>query len=184
MRRHHAPRIRRGPDGRLTAAGRPAVRLASGLKQWWLDGKLHRPDGPAVETDSGTRWHYWRGVKVPRQLIESPRSLSPAEILKISNAEIRRCWCEAYGLEDVLIDLARDGHARIIHQETEPSRRLWEIQGITDVDENHPRYVEVHCSSTGKTFFLRVPPNVKTCHAAVAWTFAMNQKKYVPNSET
>jgi hypothetical protein len=31
---------------------------ASGNKQWWLNGKLHREDGPAVEyADGGKEWY-------------------------------------------------------------------------------------------------------------------------------
>ena len=35
----------------------PAVERADGTKAWWLNGQLHREDGPAVERADGTkRW--------------------------------------------------------------------------------------------------------------------------------
>lgn len=36
----------------------PAVEYANGDKSWWLNGKRHREDGPAVEhADGDKRWH-------------------------------------------------------------------------------------------------------------------------------
>jgi hypothetical protein len=35
----------------------PAIEYAGGHKEWWLNGKLHREDGPAVEYASGGK--YW-----------------------------------------------------------------------------------------------------------------------------
>ena len=36
----------------------PALELANGDKEWYLNGKLHREDGPAVECADGTKeWH-------------------------------------------------------------------------------------------------------------------------------
>jgi hypothetical protein len=35
----------------------PAVEWASGDKSWWLNGKRHREDGPAIEwADGGKEW--------------------------------------------------------------------------------------------------------------------------------
>ena len=34
---------------------------ANGDKHWWLNGKLHREDGPAVEYAGGTKYWYLNG---------------------------------------------------------------------------------------------------------------------------
>ena len=34
---------------------------ANGDKEWWLNGKLHREDGPAVEGANGDKWWYLNG---------------------------------------------------------------------------------------------------------------------------
>lgn len=179
VKRYHVAR----ENGRLSAHGEPAVSFPSGLRQWVLDGKLHRPDGPAVETKYGTVWYYWRGVCVPKHVIMSPKSSSPAEILECPNVEIRRVWLEAYGLEDALIDLGRDGLARIIDETSNPPRRLWEIS-TQDVDERKPVYVQVQDPSTDRWYFLRVPPDMRTCHQAVASTFQLSTEEYIPVNET
>jgi hypothetical protein len=40
-------------DGKLHRSDGPAVEWADGSKFWYLDGKLHRSDGPAVEYANG-----------------------------------------------------------------------------------------------------------------------------------
>lgn len=173
MKRYHVRR----ENGRLSYPDAPAIETPT-LQQYHLDGRLHRPDGPAVLTSNGTRAWYWRGVRVPRYVIEDPRCKPVQEILNEPNAEVRRVWLEAYGLEDALIDLGRLGGAKVINQTTKPPRRLWEITSCVDIDEQHPRYVEVSCTSTDRKYFLRVPSDVNTAADAVAWTFDVPVKEY------
>lgn len=41
---------------------KPECRIfLDGTKCWWLNGKLHREDGPAIEHASGTKWWYLNG---------------------------------------------------------------------------------------------------------------------------
>jgi hypothetical protein len=42
-------------NGELHREDGPAVECASGDKEWWLNDKLHREDGPAVEYSSGAK---------------------------------------------------------------------------------------------------------------------------------
>ena len=35
----------------------------NGAKQWWLNGKLHREDGPAIEHPNGDKIWYLNGVR-------------------------------------------------------------------------------------------------------------------------
>ena len=39
----------------------PAIELANGDKYWYLNGKLHREDGPAIETANGYKFWYLNG---------------------------------------------------------------------------------------------------------------------------
>ena len=36
----------------------PAVEYAHGPKHWYLNGKYHREDGPAIENEDGTKFWY------------------------------------------------------------------------------------------------------------------------------
>ena len=45
-------------DGKLHRIDGPAIEDANGSKYWYLNGKLHRVDGPAVEyADGSKRWY-------------------------------------------------------------------------------------------------------------------------------
>ena len=45
-------------NGDLHREDGPACEFASGHKEWWLNGDLHREDGPAIEhTDGGKAWY-------------------------------------------------------------------------------------------------------------------------------
>jgi len=45
-------------NGKLHRTDGPAIEYTSGTKHWYLNGKLHRTDGPAIEyTDGHKRWY-------------------------------------------------------------------------------------------------------------------------------
>jgi hypothetical protein len=45
-------------NGKYHREDGPAIELANGHKVWWLNGKLHREDGPAIERANGDKeWH-------------------------------------------------------------------------------------------------------------------------------
>jgi len=47
--------------GKLHREDGPAVEYADGTEEWFIDGKLHREDGPAVEYAGGTKGWYLNG---------------------------------------------------------------------------------------------------------------------------
>ena len=50
--------------GRLHRTDGPAIEYASGHKEWYLNGELHRTDGPAVEWANGTKEWWLHSEKV------------------------------------------------------------------------------------------------------------------------
>ncbi len=48
--------------GKIHRYDGPAVECAGGHKEWWLYGKLHREDGPAIEFVNG-RKEWWQHGK-------------------------------------------------------------------------------------------------------------------------
>ena len=45
-------------NDKLHREGGPAIEHEDGTKAWYLNGKLHREDGPAIEYAYGTKWWY------------------------------------------------------------------------------------------------------------------------------
>ena len=52
----------RNSNGELHRVDGPAVETASGTKSWWIDGKRHREDGAAIEFANGDTEWYLNGV--------------------------------------------------------------------------------------------------------------------------
>lgn len=50
-------------NGKLHREDGPAVEYANGTKEWWLNGQLHREDGAAVEYAHGTKFWYLNGKR-------------------------------------------------------------------------------------------------------------------------
>jgi len=48
-------------NGKLHREDGPAIEYASGTKEWWLNGNLHREDGPAIEWANGVKEWYVNG---------------------------------------------------------------------------------------------------------------------------
>ena len=42
----------------------PAIEWANGGKEWYLNGKCHREDGPAIEYANGDKWWYLNGKQL------------------------------------------------------------------------------------------------------------------------
>jgi len=58
-------------NGELHREDGPAVEYASGTKEWWLHGKRHREDGPAIEEADGTKQWWLNYEKVhPEQIVD------------------------------------------------------------------------------------------------------------------
>ena len=47
--------------------------LANGTKHWWLNGVLHRTDGPAVELANGDKFWYLNGKRKREPKTKSQR---------------------------------------------------------------------------------------------------------------
>jgi hypothetical protein len=48
-------------NDRLHRTDGPAIEYANGDKKWWLNGKCHREDGPAIEYANGDKMWYLNG---------------------------------------------------------------------------------------------------------------------------
>ncbi len=122
----------------------------------------------------------WRGVEINAQIAFFPETLTAAQILAEPNAEVRRVMLERHGLENFL----RDAHAHVLDEDTDPGgpRRLLRVPMAGD---EALVCVSLRCPSTARQYLIRVPPETKTCHAAVAWTAGYDDPDdYHPLAET
>lgn len=179
------------------------VELARSLGAWWAleglaicterplvvrrddRGRPHAADGPALAWGDGVELFAWHGVGVPRSLILDPGSLTLADIDGEANVEVRRAMIERFGVER----LVREGGAQLVHEDA--TGRLWsrEVRGPRWSRDEPVVMVEVLNSTpepdgSRKTYFLRVPPDMRRAREAVAWTFGLGADDYRPLAET
>lgn len=143
-------------------------------------GRLHRGDGPALAYESGLALYAWRGMPVPADFIESLADLDHRRILQEENAELRRVMLEVFGYDRYL---AESGAEPVHRDETGV---LWRI----DLPGDEPVVMVEVVNSTPepdgsfRTYYLRVPPHVRTAREGVAWTFGLDEADYRPERET
>ena len=56
-----------------------------GIKFWWLNGKRHREDGPAVDDPNGTKEWYLNGKKYTEE--EFNKKMSPMVEMTVAEIE-------------------------------------------------------------------------------------------------
>jgi hypothetical protein len=77
-------------DGQLHRTDGPAIEWASGAREWYLNGKLHREDGPALEQLNGTRLWYLNGRQVTEEEVIKPaKELTVADIEKLLGHKVK-----------------------------------------------------------------------------------------------
>ena len=54
-------------DGKRHRTDGPAIEYSDGTKWWYLDGKRHRTDGPAVEYRDGAKEWYLNGEELTEE---------------------------------------------------------------------------------------------------------------------
>jgi hypothetical protein len=165
-----------------------------------VENNLHCESGPAVITPTsvccyvngrkhgyyadvyGTVLYYFQNVMVPPRYIKSPDSLTVEQILKENNQEVRRVGLEIYGFERMV----EEGYFKVLHHDRKTRAKLL---SFSLPDEDPVVVVQVFNGTPEpdghhKAYFLKVPPTMKTCQEAIAWTFYMDEKDYHPIKET
>ncbi|MBA4146621.1 MAG: hypothetical protein H0X66_00790 [Verrucomicrobia bacterium] len=122
----------------------------------------------------------WRGVRVDERIAFHPEELTAKEALAEKNAELRRVIIERMGY----LRFAAEAGAKVIDEDQDRggARQLLRIE----LREDEPLVgLSCHCPSTGRQYFLRVPPKMKTCHQAAAWMAGYDDPSlYRPQIET
>tara|TARA_Y100001956_G_scaffold56034_1_gene55020 strand:- start:172 stop:408 length:237 start_codon:yes stop_codon:yes gene_type:complete len=75
----------------MTEDNKPVMKIDSnGNKCWWLNGKLHREDGPAIEWADGDKWWYLNGEEVTEEEVMNPvEEMTMEEICKALGKNVK-----------------------------------------------------------------------------------------------
>jgi hypothetical protein len=143
-------------------------------------GRLHHGDGPALSYPDGWSLFAWRGMPIPARVAQQLPHLTVGQIREEANAEVRRVMLEYFGFDRYL----RESGAKQLHRDE--TGVLWRVE----LPGDEPLVmVEVVNSTpepdgTYRTYFLRVPPDIRTARAGVAWTFGLTEEEYHPLQQT
>ena len=160
-----------GPDGRLHSLNGFAMRTHHFVASY-INGLRH-----GVFADRfGTIIYFYKDVLVPRKYILDPQSLTFEAVMSHPNVEVRRVGCDIYGFERMLKEAKfkvlnrykdKHGHENLL---LETNLRKKDAQEIDLV-----KVIRVIDTSTQKAAFLQVPPEMKECKEAIAWTLYMSK---------
>jgi hypothetical protein len=130
--------------------------------------------GAALRFRDGWSVWAWKGVEVPRWIIEQPDRISLASIDAEDNVQIRRCMIEIMTPERFV---RQGGAVRVAQDETGILwRKIWltyDAWAAVEVINATPEP-----DGTRKHFFLQVPANLRTPREAVAWTYGLSPRAY------
>ena len=80
-------------NGKLHREDGPAVEWASGNKAWWFNGELHREDGPACELANGSKFWYLNDKLLSEEewkgRVSPAKELTVEEISKILGYQVK-----------------------------------------------------------------------------------------------
>ncbi len=169
-----------GPLASLDLRGcRLLQRIPDGVSvQSWIDvGGAQINSLPETLAGIALRW---RGVPVSTRVAFFPETLTGAEILAERNAELRRVMIERVGFDKFLQEVK----AQVLDTDRDRGgeRKLLRVP----LENDEPIVVvSVQCPSTGRQYLIRVPPDTRSCRAAIAWTAGFDKPDdYAPIEET
>lgn len=158
------------------------------LVSWELDRsppRIHSLTGPVVTFADGWKVYAVRGMRVPERFIEHPETIRSFEIQTEQNVELRRLMIERFGAARYLREIG----AVVVDEDIDGVGKPRRLLRAEFTDDESLTMIELTNSSPGpdgtyRLYHLRVPPTMRTCHEAVAWTFDMEPDAYRPVEES
>ncbi|MCC7527763.1 MAG: hypothetical protein IT342_04535 [Candidatus Melainabacteria bacterium] len=140
--------------------------------------RTHHPTGPAIVYAGDMKIFCWRGTRVPETAITCDTNLGVIDAEP--NIEIRRILIERYGTQQFLLDAG----VEIRQHDKFGSLYVKEVWGDEPIVMVHITNATPEPDGQYRTYFLRVPPTIRTAREAVAWTFGMTADEYDPIVES
>lgn len=167
----------RNEEGHLHSETMPAYRSRTQVT-WYRDGVKHGMDVDYWKSIN----YYWRGIHIPEWMFMEREDLDLDRVLLHENTEVRCVGLEMYGYERLenenklnVIDIGKDEMILYSYETQHLPMKIFIIRLKNSTAEPDGSY---------KFYYLTVPPDMKTCKEAVAWTFNRQPSEYDPVLET
>ncbi|SEH03971.1 hypothetical protein SAMN05444920_15016 [Nonomuraea solani] len=141
----------------------------------------HRADGPTAVWDDGFGLYFWHGTHVTQAVIDD--TLTADEILRETNAEIRRCAIERRGWDRFIAEAGLEQIGPDVPDPGNPGQSLT-LHDVPDgIYTAHVRVLlctngTVERDGTRRRFGLTVPAGCADPLEAAAWTYGLTSAQY------
>jgi hypothetical protein len=140
----------------------------------------HSENSPSHRWRDGWSLYHVHGVRVPEYVVMRPGEITVQKIEAEENVEVRRVMIDCYGPEKYLLDsgaqeIGRDEFGVLFRKEVKDDEPMVMVRVVNTTPEPDGQFKHYH---------LRVPPDVRTAHEAVAWTFNRPVKDYQPLAQS
>jgi len=141
--------------------------------------RLHCTTGPAISWRDGFELYFAGGIGIEKRYVMDPQSISIQEVLNQDNIELRRTMIDLMGYES----FCRKAKFKVLDEDVDGAGQGRKLLKLAQRDDEDIVLVNVNDPSTGRSYYLRVPPTMKTCAEAVAWTYIRTVETYAPKVE-
>jgi hypothetical protein len=131
-------------------------------------GRLHSTTDAAIRFRDGSSAYVLHGVNVPSVYITHPGTITRDKITYERNVEVRRSLIDLFGMERYVYEMFngiyvhKDKYGELYKARQDGDEDIAIVKVINSTPEPDGTY---------KAYFIRVNPNVRTAHEAVASTF-------------
>jgi hypothetical protein len=143
--------------------------------------ELHSEQSPCIRFADGFRAFGVNGFSIPEKQFATLPKFNGQSILQVRNIELRRALIQWYGIDKFVLEtggkLLQEDECGELYRKDMPG---WE-EAITIVRVTNST---PEPDGSYKSYFLRVPPTVRTAREGVAWTFGLDENEYDPARET
>lgn len=123
-------------------------------------GRPHNATGPAIEYRDGWKLYAWRGIMIPKEIVEKPEQITVERIMVEQNTEVRRAMVDIYGLDRFVTN----SNSKRLDQQGE-----YELLRVPYLNEGNIIALKMRCPTTAAVYVHTVHPDCTTVDQALAW---------------
>ena len=146
--------------------------------------RLHNENGMALSFAYDWGIYAINGARVPEMVVKN--SFGIADINAEKNSTVRAIMIERFGAANYVREgsgkeIDRSDYGILYRVEQPPAPILGRLEPIVMVKVTNST---PNPDGSFRSYFLRVPPDMKTAKEAVAWTFGLDEDEYKPTQES
>jgi hypothetical protein len=123
-------------------------------------GRPHNPKGPAVQYRDGWKVYAWKGILIPKNIVETPDKLTVKDIINENNTEVRRAMVDIFGIDRFVVES---------HSKTLDTQGEYELLEVPYLNGGNMVALKMRCPTTLAVYVHTVHPECSSVEQALAW---------------